>query len=193
MSVKAGDEVQKGDILTDGSVDIDELFKYAGRDKTIDYIIKEINKPYELQGETVSRKHIETIVRQMFSRKKIKEVGDTMFSVGDIVESVFLAEENTRVKASGGAEAKAENVVMGITDVSLSRKSFLAAASFQHTTRMLVSAAIRGSDDQLAGLMENVILGRLIPAGSGFKGSKKQQMIEELQRSKNSFEDEVME
>src|SRR3990167_7996015 len=128
--VKVGDEVKKGDIITDGSADIDELFKYAGRNKTIDYIIHEINKPYELQGETVSRKHIETIVRQMFSRRKIKNPGDTVFSVGDVVETAFLLEENARIKALGKEEAKAEGFVMGTTDVSLSRKSFLASASF---------------------------------------------------------------
>ncbi len=184
--VKVGQEVKKGDIITDGSADIDELFKYAGKDKTVDYIIREINKPYELQGETVSRKHIETIIRQMFSRKRIKEAGDTAFSAGDIVEIAFLAEENARVKALGKEEAKAESVVMGITDVSLSRKSFLASASFQHTTRMLIGSAIRGNDDELSGLMENVILGRLIPAGSGFKGSRKQQMIEDMKAARQS-------
>ena len=171
-------------MLTDGSADIDELFKYAGKDKTIDYIIHEINKPYELQGETVSRKHIETIVRQMFSRKKVKSSGDTIFSVGDLVENAFLAEENTRIKALGQEEAKAESVVMGITDVSLSRKSFLATASFQHTTRMLISAALRGNSDALSGLMENVILGRLIPAGTGFKGSRKEKMITDMRAAR---------
>lgn len=182
--VKVGDEVKKGDMITDGSADIDELFKYAGRDKTIDYIIHEINKPYELQGENVSRKHIETIVRQMFSRKKIKNPGDTVFLEGDLVELAFFAEENTRVKALGLEEAKAENVVMGITEVSLSRKSFLAAASFQHTTRMLISSALKGTADKLSGLMENVILGRLIPAGTGFKGSKKAQIIAEMRANR---------
>lgn len=182
--VKIGSEVKKGDIITDGSADIDELFKYAGKEKTIDYIIHEINKPYELQGETVSRKHIETVVRQMFARKKIKNPGDTSFLEGDIVETAFLAEENARVKAEGKDEAKAEEVVMGIIDVSLSRKSFLASAAFQHTTRMLIGSALRGNADELSGLMENVILGRLIPAGTGFKGSQKAKMIEDMRRER---------
>ncbi len=182
--VRVGDEVKKGQIITDGSADIDELFMYAGREKTIEYIIREINKPYELQGETVSRKHIETIVRQMFARKKIKSAGDTVFSAGDVVETAFLVEENNRVREMGKEEAKAEGVVMGITDVSLSRKSFLASASFQHTTRMLISSAIRGNNDELSGLMENVILGRLIPAGTGFKGSQKAKMIENLRQTR---------
>jgi len=137
-----------------------------------------------LQGETVSRKHIETIVRQMFSRKRIKNPGDTVFLEGDLVELAFLAEENARVKELGQEEAKAEGVVMGITDVSLSRKSFLAAASFQHTTRMLISSAIKGTADKLSGLMENVILGRLIPAGTGFKGSRKAGLIAEMRANR---------
>jgi DNA-directed RNA polymerase subunit beta' len=178
--VRLGDEVKKGDIITDGSADIDELFKYAGKDKTIDYLIHEINKPYELQGENVSRKHIETVVRQMFSRKRITDPGETLFIEGDIVEASYLDEENSRAKADGKEIAKAEPIVMGITEVSLSRKSFLAAASFQHTTRMLISSSMRGTADPLQGLMENVILGRLIPAGTGFKGSNKAKMIEEL-------------
>ncbi len=182
--------MQKGDIITDGSADIDDLFKYAGKDKTIDYIIHEINKPYELQGETVSRKHIETIVRQMFSRKRVKTAGDTNFATGDIVEVAFLLEENARMKEAGKEEAKAEAVVMGITDVSLSRKSFLAAASFQHTTRMLISSAIRGNEDELSGLMENVILGRLIPAGTGFPGSKKAAMIAEMRAARPAYIEE---
>ncbi len=182
--VKTGDEIKKGNIITDGSADIDELFKYAGKDKTIDYIIHEINKPYELQGETVSRKHIETIVRQMFARKKVKNPGGTVFQDGDVVESAFLAEENARVKALGKDEAKAESIVMGIIDVSLSRKSFLAAASFQHTTRMLIGSALRANSDPLQGLMENVILGRLIPAGTGFKGSNKHKMVAEMRENR---------
>ena len=188
--VKVGDEVKKGDVITDGSVDIDELFKYAGKDKTVDYIIHEINKPYELQGENVSRKHIETIVRQMFSRKRIKTTGDTEFVAGDIVEASLLAEENAKVKALGKEIATADPVVMGITEVSLSRHSFLSAASFQHTTRILISSAIRGNADKLAGLMENVILGRLIPAGTGFKGSKKADMIAKMRAERPVVFDE---
>jgi DNA-directed RNA polymerase subunit beta' len=175
--VKVGDEVQKGDIITDGSADIDDLFKYAGKDKTVNYIIREINKPYDLQGETVSRKHIELIVRQMFARKRIKDAGDTVFTRGDLVENAFFVEENERVKAEGKEEGKADSVVMGISEVSLSRKSFLAAASFQNTTRMLISASLKGSADKLNGLMENVILGKLIPAGTGFPGSKKSEIV----------------
>jgi DNA-directed RNA polymerase subunit beta' len=184
--VRVGDSVKKGDILTDGSADIDELFKNAGKDKAEEYIIGEIKKLYELQGEPVSRKHIEIIVRQMFSRVKIKSIGDTALVVGETVESSELDEENEKVRANGQEEAKAENIVLGITDVSLSRKSFLSAASFQHTTRVLIGASVDGATDKLKGLMENVILGRLIPAGSGFAGSEKSNMIQELKDSLDS-------
>jgi DNA-directed RNA polymerase subunit beta' len=186
--VNVGDKVTKGQIITDGSAVIDEIFKYGGCEKAQNYIIAEVSKLYELQGEAVSRKHIEVIVRQMFSRRKIKETGSTSFSVGDIVEQYQLALENKHVKDAGGEEAKGEEVVMGITDVSLSRKSFLSAASFQHTTRVLINSAVRGSKDKLVGLMENVIIGRLIPAGTGFKGSPKWKMIEENTRPQSSDE-----
>lgn len=179
--VKVGDSVKKGQIITDGSVDIDDLFKYAGKEVAGEYIISEIKKLYELQGEPVNRKHIELIVKQMFSRVKIKSVGGTSFGVGDIVELQEFHEQNKKAKEEGLEEAKSEPVVLGITEVSLSRKSFLSAASFQHTTRVLISSAVEGSKDNLTGLMENVILGRIIPAGSGFKCSKKASMVKELQ------------
>ena len=178
--VKVGESVGKGQILTDGSADLEELFKYAGKEKTQDYIIAEVSKLYELQGETVSRKHIEVIVRQMFSRRRIKEEGDTDYSPGDLVSMGDLEQANKAVKEKNGDEAGAEPVIMGITEVSLSRKSFLSAASFQHTTRVLINTAIRGNKDMLVGLKENVIIGRLIPAGTGFKGSPKSKMIEAL-------------
>jgi len=113
----------------------------------------------------------------MFARKRVKDAGDTVFTRGDLVDNAFLAEENARMRAEGKTEAKADSVVMGISDVSLSRKSFLAAASFQHTTRILITSAIKGTTDNLAGLMENVIIGKLNPAGTGFKGSKKAEIV----------------
>jgi DNA-directed RNA polymerase subunit beta' len=179
--VKVGDKVNKGDLITDGSADIDEVFDFGGAEKAKNYVIGEVGKIYELQGETVARKHIEIIVKQMFSRRKVTNTGDTNLAEGTITDELQLHEENTLAKKTGGAPAKAEPVVMGITEVSLSRKSFLSAASFQHTTRVLINSAVRGSEDDLVGLMENVIIGRLIPAGSGFAGSPKQRMIAEVQ------------
>ena len=178
--VKVGDSVKKGDFLTDGSADLDELFKYAGRERTQQYIITDVNRLYELQGEAVSRKHIEVIVRQMFSRHRVKDPGDTHFSIGDVVNERELHLENQRIEKSGKTAAKAEATIMGITEVSLSRRSFLSSASFQNSTRMLINAAIRGNTDHLVGLMENVIIGRLIPAGTGMKGSPKNKLVTEL-------------
>ena len=180
--VKVGDKISKGDVMTDGSVDLDELFKYAGKEKTQNYIIHEITKIYELQGEPVSRKHIEVIIRQMFSRKKIKNPGETKFSQGDIISQSDVLTENETVEKTGKEGAKAEALLLGITEVSLSRKSFLSSASFQHTTRMLIQNALRGTEDELTGLKENVIIGRLIPAGTGFPGSEKYEMIKTLQK-----------
>ena len=134
-----------------------------------EYIIREINKVYELQSASISRKHTEIIIRQMFSRRKIKDAGETNFSIGDIVENAVLMEENNRVSKISGVEAKAETVVLGITEVSLRTKSWLSAASFQNTNRVLIENAIKGGVDSLRGLKENVIIGRLIPAGTGFK------------------------
>ncbi|OHB11544.1 MAG: DNA-directed RNA polymerase subunit beta' [Candidatus Zambryskibacteria bacterium RIFCSPLOWO2_12_FULL_45_14] len=175
--VKTGQNVKKGDILTDGSVDLDELFRYAGREKTENYIIHEVSKLYELQGAAVSHKHIELIVRQMFGRRKIRDAGDTRFTRGDIVEVSRLTKINNQMKEKGLKEATADAIVMGITEVSLSRSSFLSAASFQHTPRVLIQAAIRGSEDTLIGLKENVIIGRLIPAGTSFRGGFKEKLI----------------
>jgi len=168
-NVKAGSSVKKGELLTDGSADIAEVFKYGGKDVVEEYIIREINKVYELQSASVSRKHIEIIIRQMFSRRKIKDTGETNFSQGDIVESSSLAEENRRVEGISGVMAKAEIIALGITEVSLRTKSWLSAASFQNTNRVLIDNAVRGGTDTLRGLKENVIIGRLIPAGTGFR------------------------
>jgi DNA-directed RNA polymerase subunit beta' len=178
--VKVGDKVKKGQLLTDGSADIDEVFEYGGEEQAKDYVISEVGKIYELQGETVSRKHIELIVKQMFSRRRITDSGDTNLTEGMVIDDIQLSEENAEVKTTGGAPAKAERLVMGITETSLSRKSFLSAASFQHTTRVLISNSVRGASDDLTGLMENVIIGRLVPAGSGFPGSKKKEMVDAL-------------
>ena len=174
--VKVGDQVKKGQLLTDGSADIAEIFRLGNKELVEEYIIQEINKVYELQSASISRKHTEIIIRQMFSRRKIKDAGETNFYIGDIVENTSFIEENMRVEKLGAKEAhatagqaKAETVVLGITEVSLRTKSWLSAASFQNTNRVLIENAIKGGVDSLRGLKENVIIGRLIPAGTGFK------------------------
>ena len=166
--VKIGDKVKAGELLTDGSADISEIFKFGGKEVVEEYIIREINKVYELQSASIARKHTEIIIRQMFSRRRIKDSGETVFSAGDIVENTALIEENERIEKGGGKVAKAEVIALGITEVSLRTKSWLSAASFQNTNRVLIENAIKGGVDSLRGLKENVIIGRLIPAGTGF-------------------------
>ncbi|MFA5131731.1 MAG: DNA-directed RNA polymerase subunit beta' [Candidatus Paceibacterota bacterium] len=170
--VKVGDTVVKGQMMTDGSCDIDELFTYAGKEVAAEYIVSEINKVYELQGAAISRKHVEVIIKQMFGRVKITNPGETRFTQSDVVEVSTFRAENARVKEEGLTEAKGRNLVLGITDVALSTDSWLSSASFQNTTRVLITASTRGQMDELRGLKENVIIGRLIPAGTGLRGKK---------------------
>ncbi len=182
--VKAGDAVVKGQLLTDGSVDLDELFEHAGRAAVQEYIIAETSKIYELQGASVSRKHLEVVVRQMFSRMKVQDTGDSEWSVGDVVEHWEFDEEKRLMEDDGKIGPKARDMVLGIKESALSRRSFLSAASFEQTTKILINASLKGSVDTLRGLKENVILGRLIPSGTGFKDSKKHAAIEELQKKR---------
>src|ERR1035437_207175 len=179
--VKEGDAVVKGQILTDGSADLDDLFEYAGRAMVQEYIIAEASKIYEMQGASVSRKHLEVVVKQMFSRVKITDAGDTDYSVGDVVEDWEFAKAIRDMEAADKLPPKAREIVLGIKESALSRRSFLSAASFEQTTKILINAALRGSVDRLRGLKENVILGRLIPSGTGFAGSKKHASIAKLQ------------
>ena len=158
-----------GDLLTDGSANIVELFDVAGAEKAQAYIVREVSKVYELNSAPVSKKHIEIITRLMFSRRQITIPGDTKFSTGDIVENIELVQEDQKIEALGKLGAKAKIIVRGISEVALSTKSWLSSASFQHTTRILVSAAAGGEKDDLRGLKENVIVGNLIPAGTGFR------------------------
>ncbi|MBI2097635.1 MAG: DNA-directed RNA polymerase subunit beta' [Candidatus Vogelbacteria bacterium] len=167
--VKGGDRVVAGQLLTDGPADLMELFRYAGKDATEEYIIGEINNIYELQGASITRKHLEVIIRQMFSRRRVKEIGGTPFEVGEIVEQSDLAEANQDALKRGLDRATAETMLLGISEVSLTASSFLAAVSFQQSTKMLIKTALRGGLDRLRGLKENVIVGRLIPAGTGLK------------------------
>ena len=170
--VKVGDRIKRGQLLTDGSCDIDELFNFASKEVAEEYIVSEINKVYELQGAAISRKHVEVIIKQMFGRVKIVNPGDTRFTQSDVVEISTFRAENSRVKADGKTEAKGRHLVLGITDVALSTDSWLSSASFQNTTRVLITASTRGQMDELRGLKENVIIGRLIPAGTGLRGKQ---------------------
>ncbi len=179
--VKVGANITKGDFLTDGSADLEELFTFAGKERAQQYIINEITRIYELQGVSTARKHLEVIVKQMFSRVSITSSGDTGVSAGEIIADFEYARINKTQKDVEGELAKAKQLLLGITEVSLTRASFLSAISFQNTPRKLAEAAVGGAVDRLVGLKENVIIGRLIPAGTGFKGSKKYKMIEQME------------
>jgi len=181
LIVKKGDSVQKGDFLTDGSADLDELFQLAGKERAQEYIINEITRIYELQGVATARKHLEVIVKQMFSRVQVTNSGDTGVSAGDIIADFEFERVNRTQKEAGGEPARSKQLLLGITEVSLTRASFLSAISFQNTPRKLAEAAVSGAVDRLVGLKENVIIGRLIPAGTGFNGSKKHEMVRELE------------
>ncbi len=167
--VKINQLVKKGDQLCEGNIDPKELFDLKGREEVEHYIINEVQKIYTSEGTPVNDKHIEIIIKQMFSRMMIKESGDTDFIVGEIVEKSKFLKTNQSIKKSGKEPAKAKQLLMGITKVALSTESFLSAASFQETTRVLVTAASECRVDYLQGLKENVIIGRLIPTGTGYR------------------------
>ena len=141
----------------------------AGIKAAQNYIIYEVQQLYTFQGASINDKHIETIVRQMFSRVKIKDPGGTKLGIGEIIEKPMLREENLKIRKAGGLPAKAVQLMMGVTNVALTTESFLSAASFMQTMRVLTNAAIEGKEDKLRGLKENVIIGRLIPAGTGYR------------------------
>ncbi len=162
--VKEGDAIKKGDQLCEGSINLAELYEHKGKDAVQKYILKEIQYIYSSQGQKLNDKHVEVIIRQMFSRHLITESGDTEFSDGELITSDQLREANTGVKT----KAETDNVLLGITKASLSTDSFLSAASFQETARVLIDAAVTGKVDKLRGLKENVIIGKMIPVGKGF-------------------------
>jgi DNA-directed RNA polymerase subunit beta' len=165
--VREGDIVKAGDPLIEGSPNPHDILRVKGIKGVARFLVEEIQEVYRLQGVKINDKHFEVIVRQMLKKVKIKETGDTDFMVGEIVDKVRFEEENEKVLALGGKPAVAEPVILGITKAALLTDSWLSAASFQETTRVLTEASIAGKIDYLRGLKENVIIGRLIPAGTG--------------------------
>jgi DNA-directed RNA polymerase subunit beta' len=167
LAVQEGDYVRKGDSLMDGNPVPHDILRVMGVEALADYLIKEIQDVYRLQGVKINDKHIEVIVRQMLQKVEIVEPGDSTFLVGELSDRLEFDQENAKVKAEGGKPARALPVLQGITKASLQTQSFVSAASFQETTRVLTEAAVTGKNDRLVGLKENVIVGRLIPAGTG--------------------------
>ncbi len=167
LAVNEGDYVKAGEPLMDGPINPHDILRVLGEKALAKYLVDEVQEVYRLQGVKINDKHIETVVRQMLRKVKIKDVGDTTFLPGETTDKAVFEGENQRAMQAGGAPATAEPLLLGITKASLSTESFISAASFQETTKVLTEASISGRVDYLRGLKENVIMGRLIPAGTG--------------------------
>ncbi len=179
LFVRDGDTVEAGEMLCDGNIDPHDILEILGENALQFYLVNEIQEVYRLQGVNINDKHIGIIIRQMMKKVEIVEVGDTNFIYGQQVDRYKFHEENRRVEREGGEPAVAKPLLLGITRASLNIESFISAASFQETTRVLTNAAIAGSVDHLRGLKENVIIGHLIPAGTGIKKYKKVKLFDE--------------
>ena len=167
ISVFEGEHVERGEVIVDGPTDPHDILRLLGVEELARYIVNEVQDVYRLQGVKINDKHIEVIVRQMLRKIEITDAGDTKLLKGDQIEYPRVLEENERVEAQGGRPARWDPMLLGITKASLATESFISAASFQETTRVLTEAAVAGKVDDLRGLKENVIVGRLIPAGTG--------------------------
>src|SRR5204862_2619419 len=172
-----GGTVKKGQQLTEGPVVPHEVLDVCGPQDLQEYLVNEVQEVYRLQGVEINDKHIEMIVRQMLRKVRVVDPGDTRFLWGDQIDKVTFEEENKRVAEAGGKPAEAQPVLLGITKASLETESFISAASFQDTTRVLTEAATLGRVDHLRGFKENVIMGHLIPAGTGFPLHREVKMI----------------
>jgi DNA-directed RNA polymerase subunit beta' len=165
--VQEGDRIEKGEFLLDGHPAPHDILAIKGVEELANYLVNEIQEVYRLQGVTINDKHIEVIVRQMLQKIEIADPGSTELLKGEQVDRIDLEDANAVVEAQGGKPATGQPVLLGITKASLQTRSFISAASFQETTRVLTDAAVNGKADALEGLKENVIVGRLIPAGTG--------------------------
>ena len=179
VNVQEGEHVRAGEPLMDGPRNPHDILAVLGEKELQAYLVNEIQEVYRLQGVNINDKHIEVIVRQMMRWIKVEDVGDTEFLVDEQVDKFRFQEENARVKNAGGKPASGRPLLLGITKASLSTESFISAASFQETTRVLTEASISGKVDYLRGLKENVIMGRLIPAGTGLEFYRNVQLVSE--------------
>jgi len=167
LRVKDGDSILAGDAITEGSINPSEILAIKGPEGVYKYLTAEVQKVYRNQGVDINDKHIEVIGKQILKKVKIEDSGDTSLFIGSLVDINEFDEENEKTKAAGKKQAIGTRILLGITKASLATESFLSAASFQETTRVLTEAAIKGKRDNLVGLKENVIIGKLIPAGTG--------------------------
>jgi DNA-directed RNA polymerase subunit beta' len=193
LLVDNGAEIRAGDAITDGPINPQEYLETRGKDAVQRYLVKEVQKVYKSQGVTINDKHIEIIVRQMLRKVRIDQPGDVDLLPTELVDRLEFEEHNNRVLAEGGEPATAQTVLLGVTKASLNTSSFLAAASFQETTRVLTEAAINGAKDHLIGLKENVIIGKLIPAGSGAPANVAARKARERQAALEALAGEALE
>ncbi|MGH9491768.1 MAG: DNA-directed RNA polymerase subunit beta', partial [Terriglobales bacterium] len=188
VSVQEGEHVEAGEPLMDGPRNPHDILAVLGEKELQAYLVNEIQEVYRLQGVNINDKHIEVIVRQMMRWVRVEDVGDTEFLVDEQVDKFRFREENERAIASGGKPATGRPLLLGITKASLSTESFISAASFQETTRVLTEASIQGKVDYLRGLKENVIMGRLIPAGTGLEYYRGVRLVGEEQEEQAALE-----
>jgi DNA-directed RNA polymerase subunit beta' len=192
VNVQEGERLRAGDPLMDGPLNPHDILAVLGENALQAFLVNEIQEVYRLQGVAISDKHIETIVRQMLRWVKIEEIGDTNFLLEQQVDRFRYRAENERVTATGGRPAVGAPLLLGITKASLSTDSFISAASFQETTRVLTEASINGAIDNLRGLKENVIVGRLIPAGTGMEYYRNIELSPELEEAAERVQQEVL-
>jgi DNA-directed RNA polymerase subunit beta' len=194
LNVKHGERIERGTQLNEGSLDPKELLTIRGRTATELYLVSEVQRVYKAQGVDINDKHIELIVRQMLRKVQIEKKGSTDLLPGQLEDRLKLQATNKQVKADGGEQAKGEEVILGITKASLATESFLSAASFQETTKVLTDAALEGKRDKLVGLKENVIIGKLIPAATGLRHYRTVEIepVEPPQRPDEQFDDDAL-
>ena len=201
IKITDGQVLEAGDELTEGSVNPHDILRIKGVRAVQDYMLREVQRVYRLQGVEISDKHIEVLVRQMLKKIRIEENGDTEFLPGTLVDVLEFEDVNEQLEKEGKTPAEGKQVMLGITKASLATDSFLSAASFQETTKVLTEAAIKGKVDHLVGLKENVIIGKLIPAGTGLKryreiqldtGMPEEQLTAEETAEESVLDDEVL-
>ncbi|PIR97304.1 MAG: DNA-directed RNA polymerase subunit beta' [Candidatus Doudnabacteria bacterium CG10_big_fil_rev_8_21_14_0_10_41_10] len=184
LLVKDGDLVEKGQPLTEGNLDLQQMMHLRGPEEAKEYIIEQVQEIYHSQGQSIHDKHLEVIVKQMFSKVRVLDSGDASYIVGELQDKNTLTIQNAELEKDNKTQATYEQVLLGITKASLSTESFLAAASFQETTKVLIEAAVSGKRDELRGLKENVIIGKLIPAGTGFASHELQKEKDEASKER---------
>jgi DNA-directed RNA polymerase subunit beta' len=186
--VNEAQTVEAGDQLTEGAKNPHRILEIQGRDAVTQYLLREVQKVYRPQGQNINDKHFEVIIRKMLSKVTVTSSGDTEMLPGDLVEAETFQRINREIVEEGGQPAQAQPVLLGITKASLNTESFLSASSFQHTIKVLAGAAIAGKEDALMGLKENVIIGKLIPAGTGYyRGREEAEIREELPVTSSSM------